>query len=149
MNTKVTSSVLVAASVGGIFSGGVFANSASDGGFSLTPDGKFRAFKSSFPSGGRECGASTTLTISKDTISKWNSSLEGEFEELVAKSALGEPMTKEEQMRFKLLRDKRRMLKNPPSIEERLFEIRRAKRIEEELQELRKYVQFFKSQNTK
>jgi hypothetical protein len=148
MNTNATT-FIVAASVAGISGGGMSAEAPSVRNFGLAADGEVQITEADTSTGGREHGTSAMPAISRNTISKWTSSLEREFGNLVGKFALQEPMTEEEQARLNLLRDKRRMLKNPPSIEERLYENRRTEVIKETLQALRKHVQFFKIQNTK
>jgi hypothetical protein len=81
----------------------------------------------------------------KEIIAHWNRKLEHEFSNLAAKLALDENLTKNEQHRFHLLEQKRRQLKNPPSIEEHLREIENEKNIKDALNEIKKYIHSLQS----
>jgi hypothetical protein len=108
--------------------------------------GALRPATAAFQAKKETCAPQTVIESMKDTIPDWNTSLEHEFSNLAAKLALDEDLTENEQYRFYLLQQKRRQLKNPPSVEERLYEVRRAEIIEKTANVLKEYVHFFQSQ---
>lgn len=110
----------------------------------LESDDEIKTFKPLISHAGEKQGVELEFKFSVENISEWSPALEREFSKLAAEYAL-DILTEGSRVRFEELKYQRSLLKNPPSIEEKLYEIRRAEVLEKTLDALKSYVQFFKS----
>jgi hypothetical protein len=152
MSRHVTSSLAFTAAVAGTVSAASVDNIVPQqaietaGQSHVSGDEKTQTVESVLSSSG-ERGVSLTLSSAPSPITEWTSALEREFTGLAAHIALEETLSTPQQARFRLLENKRSLLKDSLSVEERLYEVRRAEVVRKTIQALEEYVQFFKPQS--
>jgi hypothetical protein len=93
-----------------------------------------------------ELAVQTTAVFPLPLADKWTGGLERKFSNLVVREARG-MLTKVQSKELEDMQNLRRSLKNPMTVDDLIYEMRRGKIIKETIEALCKYVEFFSSKD--